>query len=563
VTSTFAPGAFARGAFAWGAFAVVCSGCAFLRGYAEGTSAAMPIAPDTPPGLYRLAFDDFHGLNTDTMARSAVPWKLLAAALVDEERTRNPTLPVTEESAAALLSHRFGFLRPGRIANWPSGSPPPPLAPHRPLGLVAGMLTRSIPTVALEVVNTGCSTCHAATLYDAEGNPTGDAWIGLPSSSINIGRYARDVFVAFQRAVAAPDELLATIRTMFPAASPEELATIRKYVLPQMAARLPKLAATIGGFTPYSNGSPGLVNGVGTIKLYLGLLPPDRPAPQEIAFTGIPELGGLRWKSSILADGVCAPPGWKHGGAWPGGTSAANRDALAGVAALVTVGTLGVDFPVAAGPNRPSLRDVVDFLVDGYRSPAYPGPLDVALADQGAEVYAHRCERCHGRYAPATGPRLVEFPNRLIPVEVIDTDPARVDAVTEDVTSLFKATALGPRIDPKRTGAYVASPLGAVWATAPYLHNGSVPTLWHLMHPEARPACFEVGGHKLDFARVGIAGDVAADGVYRYPPGYRPWSLPEVYDARLPGRSNRGHEEPFDEMNEGEKRAVLEFLKRL
>ena len=148
-------------------------------------------------------------------------------------------------------------------------------------------------------------------------------------------------------------------------------------------------------------------------------------------------------------------------------------------------------------------------------------------------------------------------------MEVIETDPLRADAATDEAMTVFSRTALGPHIASKRTAAYVASPLGAVWATAPYLHNGSVPTLWHLMHPAARPARFEVGGHKLDYDRVGVAGEVAADGVFRYPPAYRPWSLPEVYDTRLPGRSNRGHEEPFDEMTEADKRAVLEFLKRL
>jgi hypothetical protein len=57
-------------------------------------------------------------------------------------------------------------------------------------------------------------------------------------------------------------------------------------------------------------------------------------------------------------------------------------------------------------------------------------------------------------------------------------------------------------------GGYVAPILNGVWATAPYLHNGSVPTLWHLMHPESRPCRFEVGGHKLDSTKVGIAGKV-------------------------------------------------------
>jgi hypothetical protein len=70
-------------------------------------------------------------------------------------------------------------------------------------------------------------------------------------------------------------------------------------------------------------------------------------------------------------------------------------------------------------------------------------------------------------------------------------------------------------------------------------------------------------GHRLDFRRVGIDGDVAADGVYRHPAGYRPWMLPEVYDTRTAGRSSAGHTEPFDGLAEPDKQALIEFLKRV
>jgi hypothetical protein len=89
-----------------------------------------------------------------------------------------------------------------------------------------------------------------------------------------------------------------------------------------------------------------------------------------------------------------------------------------------------------------------------------------------------------------------------------------------------------------------------------------VPTLWHLMHPEARPARFQVGGHALDFTRVGIAGS-ERDGTYAYPAGYTPWTLPDLYDTALPGHANTGHTRPFQNMSEEEKAALLEFLKLL
>ena len=76
--------------------------------------------------------------------------------------------------------------------------------------------------------------------------------------------------------------------------------------------------------------------------------------------------------------------------------------------------------------------------------------------------------------------------------------------------------------------------------------------------PDQRPTLI-----RLDWQRMGLAGEMAADGVYRYPPGYRPWMLPEVYDSRTPGHHNGGHVEPFARMLEGERTAVMEFLKLL
>jgi len=54
-----------------------------------------------------------------------------------------------------------------------------------------------------------------------------------------------------------------------------------------------------------------------------------------------------------------------------------------------------------------------------------------------------------------------------------------------------------------------------------------------------------------------------ADGVWRYPDGYQPWSQPEVYDTSLPGLSNRGHEQEFAGLSAAEQRALLEYLKVL
>jgi mono/diheme cytochrome c family protein len=539
------------------------TGCRFLRGYAEGPSAQMPPYEGKPPqGLYRLVFEDFQGLSTETMGRSAVPWKVLAAASLLHARQSDPQLPLTEATWVQLMRSRYGFVIPSRIANWPASAPQPQWP--RPLGLVSGMVTRSLPSIEMEVANTGCSTCHAANLYDAEGNPTDEAWIGLPSSSINLEGYARNAYESFRFAIKDPEGLLTTIRQMFPETTERELDSLRRYYLPPVAERLAELEAKVGRFTPYTNGGPGLTNGAATLQYYLNMIEADRYHEDQVAFAAIPEFGGFRLRRSALADGVYSPPGWKHYGVLDEPMSQAHRDGMAGVACLVTVGTLGVE-PDLAVENQGRMRQVIDYLFDEYRAPPFPGKVDRELAGRGEAVFQSRCQGCHGRYEAAKDGsyQLVSFPNRKVGQESMGTDPRRWQAVTDSVMEQFRRTPLGNVIDIQRSEGYVALPLTGVWATAPYLHNGSVPTLWHLMTPDSRPEKFLVGGHKLDFERLGIAGEVATDGVYRYPAGYAGWSLPEVYDTTQPGRGNGGHTTPFKDLDERQKRELLEFLKLL
>jgi len=211
---------------------------------------------------------------------------------------------------------------------------------------------------------------------------------------------------------------------------------------------------------------------------------------------------------------------------------------LARIASVFTVSVMGVRIQEAPR-NVGALDDIMHFVRE-YQPPPFPGRIDRVLADSGANVYSARCAGCHGTLShDGNRPRLVSLPNRLIPVSDIGTDPRRAAEADSSIAAALRAGySQLARID--STGAYVPPPLTGIWASAPYLHNGSVPTLWHLMHPDQRPARFYVGGHALDLNRVGIAGDVDDDGTMRYPSDYRPWSNPTLYDTSEPGRGNRG-----------------------
>jgi hypothetical protein len=152
-------------------------------------------------------------------------------------------------------------------------------------------------------------------------------------------------------------------------------------------------------------------------------------------------------------------------------------------------------------------------------------------------------------------PRLVEFPNWI---GEVGTDGLRARLFDEPLAAAINRTGYGSRIAVARGGNYAAPPLNGIWASAPYLHNGSVPTLAALLSPDARPRRFNVGGHALDFEQVGLKLDEAGN----YPAGYKPFSMPALIDTATPGRSNVGHR--FGEnLDAGGKRDLIEYLKLL
>ncbi|OJT18864.1 hypothetical protein BO221_39825 [Archangium sp. Cb G35] len=96
--------------------------------------------------------------------------------------------------------------------------------------------------------------------------------------------------------------------------------------------------------------------------------------------------------------------------------------------------------------------------------------------------------------------------------------------------------------------AYKARPLNGTWASSPYLHNGSVPTLYALLLPPTeRPQTFSVGRWEYDPKQVGY---ISAG------------SAPFVFDTRVTGNSNRGHEYGVT-LPDTDRWALVEYLKTL
>lgn len=204
-------------------------------------------------------------------------------------------------------------------------------------------------------------------------------------------------------------------------------------------------------------------------------------------------------------------------------------------------------------------RDVFAY-IESIQPPKYPYAIDEPLAERGRIAFNRVCADCHGTYAKSNDEKDT-WPARVVPLEEVKTDPVRLQALNADQrnaygTSWFTDYGKLPNIkDPK---GYVAQPLGGIWASAPYFHNGSVPTLWHVLHPNERPVVWKRSETGYDQKLVGLEIQT-----YKALPESLPGDERRQYFNTLGfGKSAAGHRFP-DELTEGEKAAVLEYLKTL
>ena len=148
-----------------------------------------------------------------------------------------------------------------------------------------------------------------------------------------------------------------------------------------------------------------------------------------------------------------------------------------------------------------------------------------------------------------------------MPIDEIGTDRARLDSLTAEHRRHYGQSWFaysGKQDTWSDPGGYMAPPLDGVWASAPYLHNGSVPTLWHLLHPDARPMLWQRTSIGFDDQHVGLTVEELSE----LPGGQSHRDRRQIFDSRQFGKSNQGHDFP-NELTEEERAAVLEFLKTL
>jgi hypothetical protein len=199
--------------------------------------------------------------------------------------------------------------------------------------------------------------------------------------------------------------------------------------------------------------------------------------------------------------------------------------------------------------------------------PAYPFAIDHSLAAQGKELFENNCSKCHGTYGDKP-----KYPNKIIALKVIGTDTKRFFGITKGFGRFYNSSWFSKEIQgwfsddykARETDGYQAPPLDGIWATAPYLHNGSIPSVYTLLNSKARPKVFT-----RDFENKFVNYNQKELGWnYQFKNNSDHLLEKEIteqrkwYDTSTPGRLNIGH--TFgDDLTEDERSQVIEYLKTL
>ena len=211
----------------------------------------------------------------------------------------------------------------------------------------------------------------------------------------------------------------------------------------------------------------------------------------------------------------------------------------------------------------PSIRTNFESLIQHLRPPKYPYAIDQKLALRGRSLFYSQeigCTRCHGVY---DGRGNCEWTGTHADV---GTDRARLEMVNDSFVAAFRASPITQHGDLAPSEGYAATPLNGVWANYPYLHNGSVPTVWHLLGPTSeRPRIFSVqAARRLDQERLGqrltAEGEAAVNErelIARHSKS-RDW-----FYVERPGCGNGGHDFWSVIRTDENRRALIEYLKTL
>ena len=374
-----------------------------------------------------------------------------------------------------------------------------------------------VQTVGFPRVGLNCGLCHIGSVRENATAPR-QVLIGAPNSTLDLQRYFRFLFAAAGDERFTPDVLIPAIE-LRQTVSPIDGLLLRFLVIPQLRSGLLEQKRQLWWMDTVPDWGPGRVD-------------PFNPAKVQLVH--------LPWDGTIGAARMV--PLWN----WNARTNfGLHRDGL-----NTSLTEIFLNSGIGNGASNSTIDRIglmrLQKWVGGLKPPAYPFAIDRGLAERGEALFRENCADCHAFGGTKTG--------QPIPVEHVGTDRHRFDSWTTQARDGFNGLSdFDWRYSHfRKTSGYMAQALDGLWARAPYLHNGSVPTLADLLRvPGDRPKTFTVRYDVYDQQRVGFVSD-----------GPDSKAAGRPFDTGLPGNGNSGHLYGTT-LSETDKRLLLEFLKTL
>ena len=387
-----------------------------------------------------------------------------------------------------------------------------------PKGRPIGTSYREAP---LPLVGLNCAVCHTGTIREAEG-AVAEVVLGMPAHQFDLQKYLVFLFAVANDSRFNSDNIIPAIERVNPDFSWFDRLLYTYIVIPNTKDGLLKEADLFAWMEQFPPAGPGRVDTFNPYKFNIFRL---EEADPHVGTADFPSL----WNQAPR-EGM-----WLH---WDGNNnSVEERNRSAAIGAGASEESL----------DGPSMERIADWIA-ALPPLAFPeDKIDRAKAAAGANVYEQHCASCHAFDGAQVG--------QVVAIQDIGTDPERLNSFTPELVAMMNALGTGQPwkfSNFQRTQGYANMPLDGVWLRAPYLHNGSVPTLRDLLAPpEERPTVFYRGYDIYDYENLGFV----SSGPEAEAAGFR-------FDTRERGNGNQGHlygtalsKEQVDEL--------LEYLKTL
>jgi mono/diheme cytochrome c family protein len=371
------------------------------------------------------------------------------------------------------------------------------------------------------MVGLNCAVCHTGVIRDAPGGPA-RVIPGMPAHQLDLQGYFRFLAACARDRRFNADVLLEAIRKADPEFSWLDALAYGLFVIPRTREGILEQARQLEWLDRRPPLGAGRVDTFNPYKVLFGF---DMKQDDTVGAADFPPLFHQK-----LRDGM-----WLH---WDGNNDKVEeRNKSAAIGAGCSEDSL----------DLAAMKRVADWIWE-LRPPEFPRDrIDAARAARGKPVYEKYCASCHA----AGG----EFTGQITDIAQIGTDPERLRSFTAPLAEKMNTLGTGrpwkfTRF--RKTNGYANMPLDGVWLRAPYLHNGSVPTLRDLLSPpDQRPAVFYRGCDVYDFDNVGFvsAGPEAERSGVRF-------------DTTLRGNGRQGHVYGTD-LKADQKEDLLAYLKTL